>query len=721
MNYSAFRRLCFLLLIGLLIAACDGSDRRADGAATALPPPSLPEAAFPLSTGGQLPGATDIATCAGCHATQVDEWSASHHAHANRPVSPELDGPAFTPAREVREAGVTYRMERRGDEFLVSVVADDGTAIEYPLVGVIGHTPIRQYLAQLTGNRFQALSALYHVEEDRWLDVFEGEHRQPGEWGHWTGQGMNWNANCAWCHTTDYRKQFDFAANRYDSSWVQQGVTCASCHGDLERHIVTASSGGDLALPARLPAAVMMETCVGCHSRRDQLTADGFKAGDHYHDHFALSLPDQPGLYHADGQILDEVFVYGSFAMSKMHGAGVTCQNCHNPHSLKTLLSVEDNSLCQSCHLGGALGAPVIDPVAHSVHPAGSSGNQCVNCHMPKTTYMQADPRADHGFLLPDPMMTKELGIPNACSNCHLDKDLDWAVTAAEQRHGRQLADSRQRRRALALHAAYGDNPEALAGLLALLDDEANPAWRATYVGLIANYLPEQRAAAAIAQASRDDHPLVRARAATALGQQAFDQQALDQQALNQQGSGLAAAMDLLADDSRAVRIAAGLGLSAGGQHIADDRVRNELDQYLQFHRDRPQSLLLLAGNAARDGRRSEVLDNVRRAVRLDSRNAGLYHQGAILLSGAGLNSEARKTLLDGWSLFPDNAVLPYSLGLLAGEAGDLETAIRYLKKTVELDPAFTRAWYNLSLAYTRTGQAAEAQQAMERASGGDR
>src|SRR5690606_114816 len=124
---------------------------------------------------------------------------------------------------------------------------------------------------------------------------------------------------------------------------------------------------------------------------------------------------------HPNGQIRDEVFVYGSFAMSKMHSAGVTCVNCHNPHSLKTILPVEDNSLCQSCHLAGAMGAPLIDPVAHSFHPQGSEGNQCVNCHMPKTTYMQADPRADHGFLLPDPLRTKRLDIPNACSNCHSD------------------------------------------------------------------------------------------------------------------------------------------------------------------------------------------------------------------------------------------------------------------------------------------------------------
>ncbi|MEM8868604.1 MAG: hypothetical protein AAGC73_10085, partial [Verrucomicrobiota bacterium] len=47
----------------------------------------------------------------------------------------------------------------------------------------------------------------------------------------------------------------------------------------------------------------------------------------------SLSLPDQYGLYHADGQILDGVFVYASFEMSRMGHAGVSCMDCHEPPS----------------------------------------------------------------------------------------------------------------------------------------------------------------------------------------------------------------------------------------------------------------------------------------------------------------------------------------------------------------------------------------------------
>ena len=701
-------RLWALLWVAILLGGCDGRGQDGDPDTHVAPVPSTPSAAtdvsFPLVSKPRPSTAADPETCRACHVAQVDDWSVSHHAGANRPVSVALDAHAFTPSRDVHESGVTYHLTRQEDRFLVRVEAEDGTVEDYPLVGVIGHTPVRQYLAQLPGNRFQALSALYAVEQDRWIDVFAGENRQPGDWGHWTGQGMNWNANCAWCHVTDYLKNFDFSGNRYDSSWARQGVTCASCHGELENHVASARGQGPLTRPTRLAAKGMMETCAACHSRRDQLTADGFTPGERYHDHFNLSLPDQPGRYYPDGQIRDEVFVQGSFAMSRMHGAGVTCLHCHNPHNLKTLLPVDDNSLCQSCHATGTLGAPVIKPVDHSFHSEGSSGNRCVNCHMPKTTYMQADPRADHGFLLPDPLMTATLGIPNACSRCHRDKPLDWIVAQAEQRHGARLAESRQRQRARALHGAQRGDADALAALLGLLDDEMIPAWRATYVGLLANYLPDPRAAAAVQRAAQDLDPLVRARAA---------------QGLTRLDSGLATALDLLADESRAVRLAAALPLVAGGQPLPPGAIGGEVAEYLKFHQDRPQALLLQATLDARAGRRGDVLTRVRRAVALDSGNPESYHQGAVLLSGAGLNTEAQRILLEGQSRFPDNAQLPYALGLLAAERGEMDAAIRHLERAVDRDPSLVRAWYNLALAYDRTGRRGEAEAAMGKARAG--
>lgn len=697
------RQLHILLGIAILILTGCG-DKPSSGEQTATAKQATPGfGVFPVSHNPARNAKIGPDACIACHADAVADWKTSHHAKANRPVSIKLDRAAFTPARRVEESGVTYEMAEEDGKFLLRVIQADGQIVNYDLVGVIGYTPLRQYLAHLPGDKFQTISATYDVLKDRWIDVHEGEDRMPGEWGHWLGQGMNWNANCAYCHTTEYEKGFDFAANSYRSTWTQQGLACAECHSGLDAHVVAAQAGDNTTGLTKLDTIQTEHNCATCHSRRDQLTADAFKLGDNYHDHFTLSLPDQPGLYHADGQILDEDFVYGSFQMSRMAHAGVSCKDCHNPHTLKTILPVENNMLCMRCHQGGAENAPVIEPTAHSFHAEGSTGNSCVQCHMSKTTYMQVDPRADHAFLSPDPLLTKELGIPNACNKCHSEKTVDWAVEWSEKWYGEKMASHRQRKRARALTAAYNYNPEGLTQLLELLKDEDVPGWRATYVGLLANYLPNQEVANTIRPLLNDPSPLVRGRATGALAN----------------SSAAAATIEKLGDSSRSVRLAAARGLAGANQPIPDATAQQEWHDYLAFNIDRPQSLLMLANTASHEERTADAQKYVERAILLDKLNPEMYHQAAILLSGAGLNEAAARTLYTGWELAPRNPTFPYSLGLLAAEANDLEAAVGFLEETVALEPRFSRAWYNLFLAYTKLKRPEDAARAMQRAQAG--
>lgn len=687
-------RLLLLFLLTGILSACDTS---VDTAAR-----ELPDARSVTNLADTESSPPDSESCRQCHAAEVEAWQGSHHALANRDVSPEFDHAVLAAAPVLSEGGVHYEFLAEGESFTVTE-SHNGEARRYPLAGVIGHEPIRQYLAQLPGGKLQAFHWVHEENSGEWLNLFEGEQREPGEWGHWRGQGMNWNANCGYCHMTDYRKQFDFASDSYATTWSEQGIGCATCHGGLQAHVEAATAGRPLeATPVAVqPGAV----CASCHSRRDQLTADAFVPGDNYHDHFRLMLPERAGLYYPDGQVRDEVFVYGSFAGSRMHHAGVTCLNCHNPHTLETVLPVENNQLCMQCHLGGTLGAPVIEPTAHSFHAEGSEGNQCVNCHMPETTYMRADDRADHGFLKPDPLMTRELGIPNACSSCHSDQSLSWAVKWAERWYGGKLEGSLQRRRARALDAAYQQSPQAVPLMVALFGDEDIPAWRATYVALLGQFLSAPEAVAVVQQAMQDPDPMVRARAADSLAR-------LPQEA-GREG------LSLLRDQARVVRMAAAHSLLGAGAPLPSDRVLNdELDSYLEFHSDRPQVLLLRAVRANQQGQSDKTADYVERAVTLDQGVPDLYHQGGILLSAAGLNDRARDLLQRGANRFPDVARFPYSLGLLAAEEGAMSEAIEQLEQAVYLDPNFSRAWYNLSLAYRHLGENLKADQAMSRARG---
>ena len=695
-----FRQACRLLALPALVLSPGCGDSGDRGYTAAPSPEAETPGGFPLSHDRARLARTGPQACVECHADAVRDWRGSHHAKANRPISEDRDKAAFTPARRVEESGVTYELAFEDGEFLMRVLGEGTVRETHRLVGVIGETPVRQYLTAFPGGRWQTVSATYDVTRDKWIDVFEGEDRRPGEWGHWTGQGMNWNANCAYCHTTEYKKNYDFETDAYTSRWVRQGIAGAECHDGLDRHVRSARNGNPQPTLAPSSPQTVMENCATCHSRRDQLTADAHDPGERYHDHFALSLPDQPGLYYADGQIRDEVFVYGSFVHSRMGHAGVRCMDCHDPHTQDLILPAENNMLCMRCHQSGVMDAPVIEPVAHSGHPAGSTGNRCVECHMPKTTYMQADPRADHGFHLPDPVMTRERGIPNACSRCHTDESLDWAVEAFREHHDPTPALERQRARARAIGDAHAGDRDAIEPLLELLEDEPIPAWRATYAGLLDRLGPHPAADARLRALADDPSPLVRDRVVRAMARRGV----------------LEPVRDGLDDPARQVRVAAARALAQQEETVPGGRARRELDAYLRFNSDRPQPLLLRALRAVGDNGEAVVVAFLKRAVELEPANANLYREAAVLLSSIGRNDLAEDYLYEGWDLAPDNPEFPYSLGLLAAEEGNLDQAAGFLEETVAMAPDFGRAWYNLSLAYSKLGRRAEAAEAMERA-----
>ena len=112
-----------------------------------------------------------------------------------------------------------------------------------------------------------------------------------------------------------------------------------------------------------------------------------------------------------------------------MYASGVTCSDCHNPHSGK--LRAEGNSLCATCHLPSKY-----DTTAHHHHKPASAGAGCVGCHMPTATYMVVDPRRDHSLRVPRPDLSVKLGTPNACNGCHTNRDAGWAAKQVNQWYG---------------------------------------------------------------------------------------------------------------------------------------------------------------------------------------------------------------------------------------------------------------------------------------------
>lgn len=622
------------------------------------------------------------ASCRDCHPEIHAAWAPTDHARANRPVDPTEDAAALKS---------------------FAAVAPDAAAPDF----VLGQKPLWQPLVPAPDNRWQPHEMAFDPEKQEWFNVFGTEERKPGEWGHWTGRGMNWNSMCAQCHMTGYQRRYDETADSYHSTWVEHGVGCIQCHGPMP------TGHGDKNRPAptgtRPPfhgdRQKMMQTCAPCHARNERLTED-FQPGDDYHDHYRITLPVEAATFYPDGQQRDEDFNWTSVLLSRMGHAGVTCLDCHDPHTNKTILPAADNQLCQQCHaapgrvMAGGARAPAIDPLAHSRHQPGSAGNSCIACHMPTTAYMQRAPRHDHGWLKPDPLLTKELGIPNACSRCHEDKGLDWTIAHAEEWYGDKL-DSRQRARARAVAAAQGGQSGAAAGLLALLKDEDIPAWRATYLSLLPQTPDAASGRDAALAALQSAHALERAAAARYFAGSADVAERLQ---------------PLLQDPVRLVRLDAAWALSP--QLPAGSSIRAELDAYLSLTLDQPSGRVRLGQDLANRGDLNGALREIERALQWDAHSPGIYETQAAVLVGLGRVSEAAVAYYQAAELasLPAAPALALQAGLAYAEAGRMAEAENSFRFAVQRDETFHRAWYNLGLLFAHAGRLPEAAEALETA-----
>lgn len=627
--------------------------------------------------------------CKSCHPQAFEEWGGSQHAHANRLVNPLQDGPAFNPSRTFREGLLTTKVSEKWGRFIVRQTGAEGVPSFHRAVAVIGVAPLIQYLTAFPGGRLQVINPAYDPIKRDWFDIYKGEPRGPHEWGFWKNGGMNWNSQCAYCHTTGFEKNYDPATDSFASSWSAMGISCAQCHGPLAGHAANPK------VPVRLKPQQAMESCAACHSRREELTGD-FHAGEAFDDHFRVTLPDLTDIYHPDGQVRDEDFEYGSFLTSRMGHAGITCLDCHNPHSGKLKLPVENNALCLSCHSPpGQRGAlPIPDPAAHSHHKSASAGNRCVECHMPQTTYMARDPRRDHGFTIPDPLLTTELGIPNSCNRCHANQSAEWAVDWMEKWYKMQRP-SRERARLIA-RARAGD-PTVSQPIMEFFKSEPNAAWRASLVSLLEGRERDPAVQEFLAAAASDLSPLVRGSAV----------RALDQTRPN-------ILQSATSDPFRNVRLGASWHLLMNRQPVAAGP-RNEIGAWLSISSDGAGGAFQQARLAAVEKRLPEMERWINLAVARDP-SPGMFQQAAQLMYQAGRLPQAKAYFEKSLEADPRNADAAYSLALLEAELGSAARSLELLRMTVSLSPDFGRAWYNLGLAEASYGDLPAAAKALEKA-----
>jgi Flp pilus assembly protein TadD len=649
------------------------------------------------------------ASCRECHSQAYADWAQSHHGLAERPLRAELDREAFDPPQTVRHGTQTTETRMNDGRNEVVTLGANGKVEPFAVARVIGVDPLRQFLVESTEGRMQTLEVAYDPHRHDWFDIYGDEDRKPGEWGHWTGRGMNWNSMCASCHNSRVRKNYDTHADLYRTAMAEMTVSCESCHGPMKAHVDWrkqngASTQADPTL-RKLSRDQMFDTCGSCHARRSEITGDFFP-GEKFSDHFALTVVDDSDLYYPDGQVSGENYEYGSFLGSKMHAAGVRCVDCHQPHSAKTLAT--GDALCLRCHAsstplpGITKPAPIIDPIAHGHHGADSTDASCVSCHMPVTNYMQRHARHDHGLTIPDPLLTKKLGIPNACNRCHQEKDADWSLAVVEQWFGAKMERPARRRAEIIAAARRGDD-DARDHLLALAADQTGGAfWQASAAHLLDRWIGEPRVQAALLGQTQNASPLVCATAVQML-----------EPALESDTNLRLTLERFLSDPDRSVRTSAAWALRATLHE--DCRAGAELQHMMWLNSDQPTGQMQLGvWNLAR-GDAAAAVRHFQKAVTWDPNSPPFHHEFAVALSIAGRADEARAQLQEAVRLDPRNAEYHYKLGLAWNETNRLDQTVAEMQRAVSLDARHARAWYNLGLAQHRLGQSDAALTSLQR------
>ena len=648
------------------------------------------------------------AQCRDCHNREYDSWEGSHHDLAMDVANEATVLGDFNDA-EFTLHGITSRFYRKDGGFFVHTNGPGGEMGDFEITHTFGWFPLQQYLVPFPGGRLQTLHIAWDSRDKQWFRVPPEGPVDPGDWLYWTNAAQNWNGMCAQCHSTNLEKNYDPETDSYNTTWSDIDVGCEACHGPGSDHVEWAEMS-EMARPqtANFELAVqtsninsrdLVELCAPCHSRRGAI-------GDYQHtetdflDNFLPSLLTE-GLYFADGQIQDEVYVYGSFTQSKMYRHDVRCSDCHDVHSIE--LVKEGNELCLQCHRGAQY-----DTVEHHFHKqeneAGDpitsaegevlfevrTGAQCVQCHMPGRYYMGVDYRPDHSFRIPEPALDAAIGAPDACLRCHLDRDTQWSQESVNEWYGPG------RRSHYGTVIARGRDGEAGVeqDLLRLAGDPLYPVnVRATALALLAGY-PGEGTLQAMEIALMDEEALIRRTAVANI-------QPPDPKTLAK------LLAPILYDPAKTVRIEAARRLVGDmAQYLDADQqelnqtVLEEFEDTMLYSADFAASRHNLANLYAELGRPEDAIRQYEEAIRIDDQFFPAKANLAVLYNQQGQNEKAETLLKEAVAAEPELYDLAYSLGLLLVEMQQYGEAVGYLEQASRGLPDRARIHYNLGLLY---------------------
>ncbi len=629
--------------------------------------------------------------CKSCHQKEFNEWEGSHHDMAMKlPTSKTVVGDFNSSSFELN--GVRSSFYKRDDKFYIKTDGEDGKLHEFEVAYTFGIYPLQQYLLKFPNGKYQIPDIAWDARAkkdggQRWYHIHQNEVIKSGDVLHWSGPNLNWNYMCADCHSTNLKKNYNAKTKEYHTTFDSINVSCEACHAPASNHILWTKDNNisNRGFSSHISKTNEIETCAKCHSRRSQLD-DNFVAGDRFDDHY-LAAQLEESLYFADGKIEDEVYVYDSFIQSKMYANGVTCSDCHNPHSLKRKKA--GDGVCFGCHTEEKYTASL-----HHKHQKGSVGASCVSCHMPPRLYMGVDSRNDHSFRIPRPDISVDMPeIPNACNLCHKDKSAKWSADHMKKWYGK--TPKGKQNFAHQLQSLRTNQKEAPKDLYSVLMSDAPDIAKATVTKYLGNY-PSKQTYTTTLQLLKHNDSQIRRSALQSL--EKFPPELR-----------IKKVFEMLSDESKIVRMEATRQLSSFStkdldKHYKDilEKAFKEYEEILLYNAERPEYQLSLAIFYSNRKMNEKAIKAYKEAINLQSQFVPTYINYSNLLLSKGKSKEALEILQQGIKSVPNIAILHHSLGLWYVRNKQNDLAIKELKRAVELDSNNARFSYVYAVAIAK-------------------